>query len=196
MTTLRRSLLPVLVLVSLTLGGCASAAAPSTAPTASTPPAAAVPAPSAPGTGGTTPADPGPSADPNGAVATDAPIDSGDGSILQPDGRIVVPKPGQLDVRPIAAQTLSAKVDGRRVIVSVAYTSGVEPCNVLDSIIVETGPSTFEITLFEGHGPGDFACIEIAEFKQAIVDLGELAPGTYTISDGAGGAAPITVTVA
>ena len=61
---------------------------------------------------------------------------------------------------------------------------------------MKTGPSTFEITLREGHGPGDVACIEIAEFKQAIVDLGELAPGTYTISDGAGGAAPISVTVA
>ena len=115
--------------------------------------------------------------------------------IGEPGGRIVVPKPGQLDVKPIAAQTLSANVDGRRVVVSVAYTSGVEPCYVLDSIVVKTSPSAFEITLREGHGPEDVACIEIAEFKQAIVDLGELAPGTYTISDGAGGAAPISVTV-
>ena len=38
-------------------------------------------------------------------------------------------------------------------------------------------------------------CIEIAESKRAIVDLGDLAPGTYTISDTTGGAAPITVTV-
>ena len=188
MTTLRRAL-PFLF-VALALAGCASAAAPSAVPTASAPPAAA-----SPSAGGTTPAEPAPSADPNAPVAPDAPIDSGDGPILQPGGRIVVPKPGQLDVRPIAAQTLSAKVDGKRVIVSVAYTSGVEPCNVLNSIIVKTGPSTFDITLREGHGPGDFACIEIAEFKQAIVDLGELAPGTYTISDGAGGAAPISVTV-
>jgi hypothetical protein len=35
----------------------------------------------------------------------------------------------------------------------------------------------------------------IAEFKRAIVDLGTLAPGTYTISDTTGGATPITVTV-
>ena len=55
---------------------------------------------------------------------------------------------------------------------------------------------TFDITLREGHGPGDVVCIEIAESKRAIVELGELAPGTYTISDTTGGAAPITITVA
>ena len=32
--------------------------------------------------------------------------------------------------------------------------------------------------------------------KRAIVELGELAPGTYTISDTTGGAAPISITVA
>ena len=36
---------------------------------------------------------------------------------------------------------------------------------------------TFAITLREGHGPGDVVCIEIAESKRRIVDLGELAPG-------------------
>ena len=80
---------------------------------------------------------------------------------------------------------------------TIDYTSGVEPCYVLDSIVVAVGDArTFAITLREGHGPGDVVCIEIAEFKRAIVDLGELAPGTYTISDTTGGAAPITVTVA
>ena len=75
-------------------------------------------------------------------------------------------------------------------------SSGVEPCNVLDSIVVRTGPQAFEITLREGHGPGDVACIEIAQYKRAMVDLGELEPGTYRITDGTGGAAPISVTVA
>ena len=51
------------------------------------------------------------------------------------------------------------------------------------------------LTLFEGRGPGDPICIEIAETKQTQVDLGEVAPGTYTITDGEGGAAPIEVTV-
>ena len=45
---------------------------------------------------------------------------------------------------------------------------------------------TFAITLREGHGPQDVVCIEIAESRRAIVDLGDLAPGTYTISDTTG----------
>ncbi len=138
-----------------------------------------------------------PSVDSNTPVAPDAPVDSGDGPILDPGGgRIVVPKPGQLDVHPVQAETLTANVTGRRVVVSVAYTSGVEPCYVLDSIVVRTGPGSFEIKLREGRGPGDVACIEIAESKRAIVDLGELEPGTYQITDGTGGAAAISVTVA
>jgi hypothetical protein len=39
------------------------------------------------------------------------------------------------------------------------------------------------------------ACIEIAEMKRALVDLGDLEPGTYDIVDGAGGAVPISVTI-
>ena len=110
---------------------------------------------------------------------------------------MVVPKPGQLDVRAISAETLSATTTGRNVTLTIDYTSGVEPCYILDSIVVAVGDAgTFAITLREGHGPEDVACIEIAESKRTIVELGELAPGTYTISDTTGGAAPITVTVA
>ena len=81
---------------------------------------------------------------------------------------------------------------------TIDYTSGVEPCNILDSIVVavDADAKTFAITLREGHGPQDVVCIEIAESRRAIVDLGDLAPGTYTISDTTGGAAPITVTIA
>ncbi len=109
--------------------------------------------------------------------------------------RVVVPQPGQLDIRPIPAQTLTASVDGRRVVIAVDFVSGVEPCNVLDSIVVQRGAGTFAITLQQGHGPGDFACIEIAEMKRTLIDLGDLDPGTYQISDAVGGAAPITLTV-
>lgn len=90
---------------------------------------------------------------------------------------------------------LSATVDGRRVHVTATWTSGVEPCYVLDTILVARDGSTFAITLREGHGPEDVACIEIAQMKATRVDLGELEPGTYTILDGAGGAAPIEVVV-
>jgi hypothetical protein len=127
--------------------------------------------------------------------ATDAPPPASDPGGLPPAGELTVPRPGQLDVRPIPAETLSARVDGRRVVVSIGWTSGVEPCNVLDSIVVERGDGTFAIALREGHGPGDQACIAIAMMKTAEVDLGELQPGTYVISDATGGATPIEVVV-
>ena len=135
--------------------------------------------------------------DPDASVGIDLPAPSVDPALIDPLVRIVVPKPRQLDVRPIPAQKLSAATAGRHVTLTIDYTSGVEPCNILDSIVVAVGDAgTFAITLREGHGPQDVVCIEIAESKRAIVDLGDLAPGTYTISDTTGGAAPITVTIA
>ena len=117
--------------------------------------------------------------DPDASVGIDLPAPSDDPALIDPLGRIVVPKPGQLDVRPIPAQTLSAAAVDGSVTLTIDYTSGVEPCNILDSIVVAVGADagTFAITLREGHGPGDVVCIEIAESKRAIVELGELAPG-------------------
>ena len=173
------SLLAILFVAGI--AACGSAGAPPATETPSSPPALLAPSP-----------------DPNGSVGIDLPAPSEDPALIHPLVRIVVPKPGQLDVRPIPAQTLSAATAGRHVTLTIDYTSGVEPCNILDSIVVAVGADakTFAITLREGHGPQDVVCIEIAESRRAIVDLGDLAPGTYTISDTAGGAAPITVTAA
>jgi hypothetical protein len=138
-----------------------------------------------------------PGTDPNTSVGIDLPAGTQDPALIDPLGRVVVPKPGQLDVRAIPAQTLAATADRRRVTLTIDYTSGVEPCYVLDSIVVavDADAKTFAITLREGHGPEDVMCIEIAESKRTVVDLGDLAPGTYTISDTSGGATPITITV-
>jgi hypothetical protein len=184
MTTLRRraALLPM---AALLFSACAGAvpASPSRSPAASLPPSAAA------------------TTDPNASNGTEAPpsdpgIGNGDPGLIDPAGRrLVVPKPGQLDIHPISAEALTAVLDGRRVVVTIAYTSGVEPCSVLDSIVVDRGDKSFAMTLREGHGPGDAVCIEIAEMKRVQVDFGELEPGTYTISDATGGAAPIEVLV-
>ena len=106
-----------------------------------------------------------------------------------------MPRPGQLDVHPIPADTLAATVDGRRVVVTVTFTTGVEPCYVLDTVIVQRGDRSFAITLRQGRGIGIDVCIEIAVAKRTLIDLGDLEPGTYTITDATGGAAPITVVV-
>ena len=80
-------------------------------------------------------------------------------------------------------------------VLTITYTSGVEPCSILDTIIVQRGEGSFAITLREGHGPGDQVCIMIARVFRTQVDLGDLDPGTYTVTDTMRGADPIKVVV-
>lgn len=108
---------------------------------------------------------------------------------------LVVPQPGQLEPRPVRLQTLTATRDGHHITISAYWYSGVAPCSVLDSILVTTGDHSFAIAVREGHGPQPVACIDIAQAKRALIDLGDLAPGHYTVSDATGGAPPITVDV-
>ena len=133
--------------------------------------------------------------DPNAPVTTD-PAASFDPGRPDPGGaRLVVPRPGQLDVHARPAESFAATVDGHHLVVTIAWTSGVEPCTVLDSIVVQRGTGTVTLTLREGRGPGNGVCIEIAEMKRTMVDLGDVARGTYRIVDGAGGAPAIEVTI-
>ena len=125
-------------------------------------------------------------------MGTDVPPGGGDGG----NAPLVVPKPGQLDPHPVTIEELKADVTGRRLAASRPRgraASSRATCST--RVVVEKGADSFTITLFEGRGPGDPICIEIAQTKQTQVDLGELEPGTYTIADGQGGAAPIEVTV-
>jgi hypothetical protein len=146
-----------------------------------------------------------PSAPPSGAPSgdasqpPDAPVTSspgdGAGQLPGPGGKLVVPKPGQLDVHSVPADSLAARVDGSTILVTATWTSGVEPCNVLDSIVVNEGTGTFTITLREGHGPEEIACIAIAEQHRTEFEIPGVPAGTYTITDSGGLAAPIKVTV-
>ena len=180
MQTLRRLAGPLALV--LLVAACTGAAGSSGSPAPSSPPATAAPSPSA---------DPPATVDPNEPVGTDVPPGGGGGG----NGPLIVPKPGQLEPRPVRMDELKAAVTGRNLVVTATWTSGVEPCYVLDRIVVEKGADSFTITLLEGRGLGDPICIEIAQTKQTQVDLGEVAPGTYTITDGQGGAPPIEVTV-
>ena len=56
--------------------------------------------------------------------------------------------------------------------VTILFTSGVEPCAVLDHVDVDEGDAV-TITLYEGHDPdaGDVACIEIAVLKSVTITL-------------------------
>lgn len=187
MHTLRRLAGPLTLV--LLVAACAGTAAPSGSAASGGPPVTATPL------GSITPAPsvlPSATDDPNGAVGTDVPP-SPSGDVGNPPQTVA--KPGQLGLHPVAIDGFTAAVTGRHVLVTVTWTSGVEPCYVLDHIVVERDAASFIVTVIEGHGPGDNICIEIAQIKHAQIDLGELEPGTYTIEDSAGRAIPIEVTV-
>lgn len=112
-----------------------------------------------------------------------------------PNGGFVVAKPGQLDVHPVAIDSFAARVDGTTIVVTATWTSGVEPCNTLDSIKIDPNAGTYTITIFEGHGAEAIACIEIAQVKKTEFEIPTGGPGTYTLVDGRGQAAPLQVTV-
>jgi hypothetical protein len=169
----RPGLRPTIVVVALlAVAACSSGGPPATS------------APSSPDAG----------SQPPDSVVT-SPPDSG-GDVQLPGGaKPIVPKPGQLDVHPVAADSLAARVDGSTVIVTATWTSGVEPCSVLDSILVQKGDGTMTITLREGRGPEEVACIAIAELHSTVFEVRDVAAGTWTIVDSGGRATPVQVTV-
>jgi hypothetical protein len=203
MTTFRtRSALAALTLVAVAVlsAGCAAAsttASPAPAPVAS--PAASAPAPT-PVPGSTdspapSPDDPvsGGGSDPNAGTGS-----GGDPGIVdpgEPEPTIVAPGAGLTGVHPVGAAKLETAINGRDLAVRVSWWSGVAPCNVLAGVDVARDGTTFTLTVREGSAAApDTACIEIAQYKATIVDLGELEPGSYTIT-AFGDAAPVTVTI-
>jgi hypothetical protein len=132
-----------------------------------------------------------------GGVAPADPGSGAGGGVVPPDAKpqFVVAHPGQLEIHPAGIGRLSATVADGTVTVEADWWSGVEPCNILDSVQVDRGGDTFTVSLFEGHGPQDVMCIEIAVYKATLFSLGHLDPGTYTIAAASGDATPITVVV-
>ena len=187
MTSDHRPLHRVFLLVAIAavaLAACSGAAPPSSTPPAVGP----TPTPIAtidPGNGGG-----GTIGGGGGVIGGPTPVDPGAG---QPT--IVIPKPGQKNPHPVRPMTLLASVDGRHVLVKVSWYSGVAPCNVLDSVNVERSGSDIAISLMEGSSDLAVMCIEIAQLKATIVDLGDLLPGPYTISAPNSEAPPVQITI-
>jgi hypothetical protein len=181
----RPLLRPIVLAIALGVAvGCSAAGGPpaSTAPTAASEPPPAVSEP-----GGGTTGDLGTGI----AVPVDpTPVDPAAG---QPT--LVVPKPGRLNPHPVAPQMLQASIDGRHVLVKITWASGIAPCSVLDSVMVERSGTTIALTVIEGADQLDVMCAELAMFKATIVDLGELDPGTWTITAPKGEATPINVAI-
>ena len=185
-------LVPFGLLAAILLGACAGSAAPapSSPPPSVAPsiPPASSPAPSLePGAGGGSSGDPGTGV---GVPVDPTPVDPNAG-----EPTLVIPKAGQLNPHPVFPQRLQASVDGRHVLVKVTWTSGVEPCNVLDSVKIERSGTTIALTLLEGASDLNAMCIELAMIKATIVDLGELEPGGWTITAPGGEAPPLQLTI-
>jgi hypothetical protein len=196
MTTARRITpvhlvrLALVAALALTFGACSSAAAPSAPPSAP----ALSPSPSQPPTAGpssgpddpvTQPADPGAGGGSSGSGG----IGGGDG------GDLVIPHPGTINPHPVSVQSIVTNVDGRHVTAKLTWTSGVEPCHVLDSVVVSRDGSAIDVTVVEGAADANAICIDLAKTKSTIVDLGELEPGTYTIAATNSQIPPVSVTV-
>ena len=182
------------------IAACSAAAAPSAAP-ASAPSVASPNAPS------TTPDDPIAGGGSSGGSSGGGSIgDPGTGVGALPIGptpvdpaagqpAIVMPKPGRLNPHPVSPQTLQATIDDRRVIVKLSWYSGIAPCSVLDSVKIERSATTIALTVIEGSDDLGAVCAEIAMLKATIVDLGELTPGTWTITAPNSDAQPVVVTI-
>ena len=154
---------------------------------------------SVPGAGGVEPAQPSPgtgtATQPCGTTVTNGtgpdasvgftPCPDDEPPVIHP--QVVEPTPGMADVHARLFDTATVRDDGRTV--NVDFTSGVEPCAVLDHVDVSYGADAVTITLFEGHDPsaGEVACIAIGVFKRTIVTLDQPLDGRAII-DGAIGA--------
>jgi hypothetical protein len=176
MNTLR--LVPLVGALAIALAACSSGGAASPAPASPSSPPSVAPSPSdlAPPDGSVT--------DPGGGV----PGDPGGGA------KQVSIWPNAKDPHDAVVTAIIPALNGRRLAVQLEWWSGVEPCNVLAGIDVVRNGNAFLLTVKEGVGDPNAMCIEIAELHATIVDLGELEPGTYTIS-AKGEALPVEVVI-
>lgn len=187
----RRTLSAAIPLVLL-IAACGAAAGPSPTPPGEAPRSTPT---AVPGVGGGSGGGGGSSGNTGGgAVDPMPPIDNQDPWLG--DANTVVPVAGRVDPHPINVQHIRAAVDDAGVRVELRWYSGVEPCYVLDSVVIarDEVAKTIRITVIEGSNAGDQACIDLAELKATVVDLGDLAAGEWTIS-AEGDAEAVTIEV-
>lgn len=125
---------------------------------------------------------------------TPAPLPSPNATPPGPEPSLTIPRPGQPNRHPVSADRLEAWTEGRHIIVRLTWSSGVEPCYVLDSVLLGQDGTTLTVTLMEGGDPNAI-CVKLLVRKVTQVDLGEFEPGGYTIRAVPGTAPPVEVVV-
>ena len=125
------------------------------------------------GSGGTVGAPPGGFVDPGG-----------NNDPILGQAAFVTPTAGLINQHPVSVQLVRASAAANGASAELRWWSGVAPCSALDSVQVDRDEAakTIRLTVIEGSGKGDVACIDIAQLKATTVDLGKLAAGTWTIS--------------
>jgi hypothetical protein len=168
------------LLAVIALAACSAAAGPGPTPP-STPESTPTAVPGAGGIGGGAGGNTG-----GGAVGGGGIVDPGGvgGDPILGKASFVTPTQGLINQHPVSVQLVRAAADSHGARAELRWWSGVAPCNVLDSVTIEKDEAakTIKLTVIEGSGRGDVACIDIAQLKATVVDLGVLAAGTWTIS--------------
>jgi hypothetical protein len=167
------------LLAVLALAACSAAAGPSPTPVV-TPEPTPTAVPGDPGGGGGTVGGGGGAVGGGGGI-----VDPGPGiNPILGQATFVGPTAGLINQHPVSVQLVRAAADDQGATAELRWWSGVAPCNALDSVQIDKDDAarTIKLTVIEGSGRGDVACIDIAQLKATLVDLGKLAAGTWTIS--------------
>jgi hypothetical protein len=185
------------LVVVFILAACAGASAPSPTPgpvATPKPTPTAVPGDPGSGSGGGGGSDPGTGT--GGGIVVPDP-GGANGNPLFGNATYVKPALGLVDLRTVNVQLLRAVVnaDGTAT-ADLRWWSGVAPCSALDHVemVTDEAAKTIHLKVVEGSGPGEVACIDIAQLTATAVDLGKLASGSWTISV-EGDAPPIALDV-
>lgn len=180
--------------LALLIAACGTAAAPSATPGATpgteTPRATPTAVPGAtdgePGGGGSGGNTGGGTEPGNPGAGIDFPIPPGPdpNDPLFGDATRVVANPGRQDPHPVNVQLVRAVANDDGVLAELRWWSGVEECYATDSvqIVKDDAAKTIKLTVIEGSNGGDVMCIEIAVLKSIVVDLDQLATGSWTIA--------------
>ena len=173
--------LSAVLLTILTVAACGATVGPSAAPTpAPTPTAVPGNGGIGGGSGGNTGGNTG-----GGAVGGGGIVDPGQGiNPILGQATFVGPTAGLINQYPVSVQLVRAAADEQGASAELRWWSGVAPCNALDSVRIDKDEAarTIKLTVIEGSGRGDVACIDIAQLKATVVHLGKLAAGTWTIA--------------
>ena len=140
---------------------------------------------------------PAPSDEPPPSPAPTASASPGIGE-PEPGGvELVEPQAGQQNVHPVAVERMDATASGTVVSVDAYWTSGVDPCYVLDRVEVrlDNDDRTADVTILEGTSDPDAICVMMAVSKHTIFSFEVPNTGTWTIRDSQGGTQPVEVVV-